>query len=194
MWQQLTITISGTIASFLYWLQKPRPISLFWMFISFFAVAFVCMGLFVIFTHFIYFITNDKIRGIIRIKELNDTIPQLSSPSDIEDSHLIDKHILISDLLKGQDTIKGRKFKNCHIYGPAVIWCVGKVHFRNPIFEVKDKNNEMVLLDINRIKGTKIFSGAIGLSDCSFINCRFSNIGILGSPKTLDALRGVFSV
>lgn len=89
-------------------------------------------------------------------------------------------------LFGGGGPIRGRTFERCDIRGPAVVVPSGKTVSEYNTF---DGSADAVLWEIPPDRSKVI--GAIALEDCTFIRCRFANIGIAGPRDVIRAFLGL---
>lgn len=91
----------------------------------------------------------------------------------------------IVDLLPpDSDTISGRTFEDCTIYGPAVLIPILGVWFEQNSF---DSDLDALLWEIPDERAS--VAGGIGLIDCTFKRCVLRRIGIAGKPGFIEHLR-----
>ena len=83
----------------------------------------------------------------------------------------------------GQTFIDGKTFTECLIEGPAVMAIMNGTTFDGCNMGVA-KNPRTLLLDP---RGDMI-AGAIGMSNCRFVRCRFVQVGFTGAKEALDEL------
>jgi hypothetical protein len=88
-------------------------------------------------------------------------------------------------LLAGDDgVIRDMSFERCDVKGPAVVVPTGKtVLEHNRILG----NADALFWVIPPERPTVI--GAIGLENCRFTGCEFTNVGFAGPPELIDRLR-----
>jgi len=89
-------------------------------------------------------------------------------------------------LFAGDGRIRGETFERCDIRGPAVIVPLGKTVSEHNSF---DGTADAVLWEIPPERSRLI--GAVALESCTFIRCRFTNIGIAGPGDLIRAFLGV---
>lgn len=80
----------------------------------------------------------------------------------------------------GQTTIDGRTFTDCLIEGPAVMAVMDGCEFEGCNMGVAADPRTLLLKPL----GEKI-AGAIGLSNCRFVRCRFAQVGFTGADSLL---------
>lgn len=83
----------------------------------------------------------------------------------------------------GQTTIDGRTFTDCLIEGPAVMAVMDGCEFEGCNLGVSANPRSLLLKPL----GDKI-AGAIGLSNCRFVRCRFVQVGFTGADSLLDQM------
>jgi len=101
-----------------------------------------------------------------------------------------DAIVRLSDLTLTGNIIEAVTFTNCLIVGPAVILILGATSLeecswdapgpRALFWEIDDARSEIV--------------GAVGLLDCTFSACRFTNVGIGAHRKDLPKLQAGFGL
>lgn len=83
----------------------------------------------------------------------------------------------------GQTFIDGKTFTECLIEGPAVMAVMNGTTFDSCNMGVAS-NPRTLLLDP---RGDMI-AGVIGMSNCTFVRCRFVQVAFTGAPEMLDGL------
>jgi len=105
-----------------------------------------------------------------------------ATPDELIPSVLENMTIRISDLVREDHVIRNRIFKNCYIYGPAMIGVKNVNIFINSGIEGN--------YDITFIETTnKLVIGVIEIQDCTFTDCHFRKIGFIGSPENIAKLK-----
>lgn len=96
------------------------------------------------------------------------------------------EEIRLADItdIRGEQIVSGRTFENCTIYGPSVVYMTG---CRIDVFAMRGDDPEDMLIEVPPDR--QRVHGVFWLKDCSFFNCRFENIGIIGPKPMLDELR-----
>jgi hypothetical protein len=84
-------------------------------------------------------------------------------------------------------TIKGQVFVDKDIVGPAVVVPLGTGTMQHCGF---DGDEVSVLWEIPKDRDR--LSGAIALEDCTFLRCRFVNIGLVGPPEFMERIKREF--
>jgi hypothetical protein len=121
-------------------------------------------------------------------KELKQ--PNFAVPDTLTSPVLRDLNIRISDLTREDFRIRNKTFKNCHIYGPAVIYIspnTNNVVAGNTFVEISPEGGFITT-------SNKEVSGAIGLEDCVIQDCIFHRISIIGSPEEIEYLKSKFKI
>lgn len=83
--------------------------------------------------------------------------------------------------------IAGRTYTGKTIRGPAILLLLGNGSFVHCTF---DGSLDAILWEIP--VGKTIAVGVIGVTQCSFIGCRFTDIGIAGPPAVMAQFRADF--
>lgn len=83
----------------------------------------------------------------------------------------------------GQTFIEGKTFTECLIEGPAVMAVMNNTIFDTCNMGVAE-NPKTLLLDP---RGDMI-AGAIGMSNCRFVRCRFVQVAFTGAREMLDQI------
>jgi hypothetical protein len=92
--------------------------------------------------------------------------------------------LLASHQMNGGDpVIRGKTFTDCMIQGPAVIVALGGLSLDGCNLGIASKPENLMF----RPMGDQIV-GAISMADCSFIRCRFAQVGFTGQDEGLQAL------
>lgn len=94
----------------------------------------------------------------------------------VADDRVKDQVVRLPDMTVVSPLITGLVFENCLILGPAVVAMVNGGAVEGCSF---DSPADALLWDF---PADTIRVGAIGLDDCSFINCRFQGVGFAGPP------------
>lgn len=100
------------------------------------------------------------------------------------DNHYRNETLRLPDLAVVADTIVGQTFENCVLVGPAVVALLGTTEFlRNTL---QSSNVAAALWAVP--EGQDVIVGAIGLLDCTVINCRLQRIGLAILPGQREAI------
>lgn len=83
----------------------------------------------------------------------------------------------------GQTIIDGKTFTECLIEGPAVIGVMGGTFFDSCNLGVADNPRTLLLKPLN-----STVAGAIGMTNCRFVRCRFVQVGFTGADDLLQQL------
>ena len=81
----------------------------------------------------------------------------------------------------GQTFIEGKTFTGCLIEGPAVMAVMHGTTFEGCNMGVASNPRTLLLQPLG-----DMIAGAIGMSNCQFIRCRFVQVGFTGSPEMLE--------
>lgn len=84
----------------------------------------------------------------------------------------------------GQMAIKGKTFIDCVIEGPAVMAVMHGTTFTDCAMGSSNDVDTLLLRPVG-----KKMAGVIGMSNCSFIRCRFAQVGFTGADDLIEALR-----
>jgi hypothetical protein len=113
----------------------------------------------------------------------------MSTPPLRADGTFRDEVVRIAELTVNSSTLEGLEFSNCRIIGPAVLVPLDDVTivhcswdapgFDAIYWEVPPEQNYVV--------------GAVGVTRCTFSNCRFEQIGIAGPPAFRAQMETGFS-
>lgn len=110
------------------------------------------------------------------------------TPPPISENQLRDRVVRLVDLAVVDDVIRGLRFTNCLVVGPAVIVPLGATSFVNSGF---DGDQDSLLWELSPQRQSIL--GAIGVEDCSFAGCRFTRIGLAGPPELVSRLRSTLN-
>ncbi len=83
----------------------------------------------------------------------------------------------------GQMFIDGKVFTECLIEGPAVMAVMDGTHFDGCNMGVATNPRTLLYKPL----GDKL-AGAVGMSNCRFIRCRFVQVGFTGSNEMLEEM------
>jgi len=129
--------------------------------------------------------TAAPIRVVFSI--VTPTPPQLSTTADLRNKTTFKNDIVkLADLVGVTPRVDHRVFEDCDIIGPAVIWMI-----RTWLEDctIRDDGQTILLPLENEDRA----AGAILVSDCRFLRCRFHDIGIAGSAADLRQYRARFT-
>ncbi len=121
----------------------------------------------------------------------NPAIRTLAQPHDYRSGEFKNKNLLLFELFranlesKGEILIRGAKFENCHIEGPAVLLALAGNSFNDCNFGVA--HGDMRTLILYPASPDRV-SGAIPMVDCVFEAVDFFSIGFTGHKAFLDSL------
>ena len=77
-----------------------------------------------------------------------------------------------------------RTFTDCDIVGPCVIAPFGGTRFERCSFGGVPDN-------IYEIEGPRRLVGVVGFFQCTFVKCRFEDVGLMGSKEDSDSIRAI---
>lgn len=93
--------------------------------------------------------------------------------------------VRISDLTVNTTVIEGLEFSNCRIVGPAILIPLGQT---NIVHSRWGGALDAVFWEIT--PGRDHVIGAVGIVDCTFSNCAFSDIGFAGPAEFRQLMEG----
>lgn len=100
----------------------------------------------------------------------------------------VDKTIRLVDVTDGRGRIKGVTFERCRIFGPGVIASqAGGMESR--FDKCKYHCGGLHSLHWELAPTQKQVEGAIGVSQCHFLECEFYGIGFAGTKTTIEGWR-----
>jgi hypothetical protein len=85
----------------------------------------------------------------------------------------------------GEMAITGKTFTDCVIEGPAVMAVMTGTQFDSCAMGTTTDTNNLLY----KPQGQKL-TGVVGVAGCTFVRCRFVQVGFTGSDAVLDELRG----
>lgn len=97
--------------------------------------------------------------------------------------HYANQTIRIPDLAVTDNVLRGLIFEGCHVMGPAILALIQNVTMNNSSFE---GTADAVIWEVP--EGRTIL-GVIGLENCEFYGCRFTNIGLALPPDLAGRFR-----
>lgn len=83
----------------------------------------------------------------------------------------------------GEMAISGKTFTDCVIEGPAVLAVMNGTTFRDCNLGIAEDPRTLLF----RPLGEKM-AGVVGMADCTFVNCRFVQVGFTGGDEVLETL------
>lgn len=84
----------------------------------------------------------------------------------------------------GKMSIEGKTFTDCLIEGPAVIAVMNNTTFDSCAMGTTTDTRNLLY----RPMGQKL-AGVVGMSNCTFVRCRFAQVGFTGSDGLLEQLQ-----
>ncbi|WP_439470663.1 hypothetical protein [Brevundimonas sp.] len=84
----------------------------------------------------------------------------------------------------GKMAIEGKTFTDCLIEGPGVIAVMNGTTFDSCAMGTTTDTRNLLFTPM----GEKM-AGVIGMSNCTFVRCRFAQVGYTGSPELLEQLQ-----
>ena len=84
----------------------------------------------------------------------------------------------------GEMAIRGKTFTDCVIEGPAVMAVMAGTLFDGCAMGTTTDTNNLLYKPM----GQKL-AGVVGMADCTFVRCRFVQVGFTGSDDLLNDLR-----
>ena len=96
-----------------------------------------------------------------------------------------DETVYLGEVAKGMTVIEDWTFTRCQIRGPIIIAALDrKTTFENCNL---GGTQEQILWVISPDR--RNIQGALGLTDCRFLECVFQNVGFAGHPDVIDRMR-----
>lgn len=92
--------------------------------------------------------------------------------------------VRLADLVVASPSIRGHRFEDCLLLGPAVIATTGETVISHCTF---DGEADELLWRVPPERKTIV--GAIEAADCEFIRCRFSMIGFAGPDAFMEQFK-----
>jgi hypothetical protein len=103
----------------------------------------------------------------------------------MEEAEITDRSFRLVDFFDTEPPIlTGKVFRDCSIFGPAIMALLDNVSLLSPSFEGQ---LDAILWEIPESREMVI--GAIGLQNCVFERCRFFGIGLAGPPDLIARFR-----
>ena len=123
------------------------------------------------------------------VPKTEPTIVALPPHQYISDSYIKGRLIYLMDLIApgAKPIISNRTLEDCEIRGPVMIALLGGVTIGDSGFD-GDINSLFVEVSENRH-----ILGAIGLRNCVFRRCRFTQIGIIGTQEQIKQAKQGFT-
>ena len=84
----------------------------------------------------------------------------------------------------GKMSIEGKTFTDCLIEGPAVVAVMNNTTFDSCAMGTTTDTRNLLY----RPMGQKL-AGVVGMSNCTFVRCRFAQVGFTGSDGLLEQLQ-----
>ncbi len=84
----------------------------------------------------------------------------------------------------GEMAIRGKTFTDCVIEGPAVMAVMSGTTFDGCAMGTTTDTNNLLY----KPQGQKL-TGVVGMAECTFVRCRFVQVGFTGMDSLLDDLR-----
>lgn len=123
-----------------------------------------------------------KYPGILEWLPFLDPAGGFATPKQLTAKHLSGHTISIADMVRNS-AIVGRTFYDCDIHGPAVLAATSLTHMKRCKFDAPLEAVAIVATHQKRAVGL------VQVDDCTFDQCRFHNIGIVGDESLRDAMR-----
>jgi len=92
--------------------------------------------------------------------------------------------VRLTELAGDEGVIEGDRFKDCHVYGPAVLVVQGEFSLLDSEIE---GDSDAFLWEISPDRERVI--GAILVKNTSFERCTFRNVGFAGPPEFIERIR-----
>jgi hypothetical protein len=96
-----------------------------------------------------------------------------------------DKIVRLADLTVTTNVLDGLMFENCTIIGPGVLVPLRAVTFHECNWGTTDVQALFWVIE----PGRTAIAGGIGVQNCLFSSCRFSEVGLAGDERIRDLLR-----
>lgn len=107
---------------------------------------------------------------------------QFATPNELISSVLPSKIIRVVDLAMLDGVVRKRIFVDCDIYGPAILSARGENNIYDSFIQ-GDPEGSFIKTSNQTIIGAVIYE------DCTFRNCRFYNVGFIGTPEWIEKLK-----
>jgi hypothetical protein len=99
--------------------------------------------------------------------------------------------VRLAELARDRDIIEDLVFEDCHIEGPALIYLIADCSLVNSGFDAGGGPPDSVLWEV---PDGSYKVGVIGLKLCTFTDCRFSRVGLVGTKADMDRIRREFGI
>jgi hypothetical protein len=97
--------------------------------------------------------------------------------------------VRIALIASDKGTIRDTEFVDCDIHGPAVIFAGGEGHIESCQW---DGDFDSIIWPISPER--QRLSGAVVLERCSFVGCRFRNVGIAAQEAAIPEIKAGFGM
>lgn len=131
---------------------------------------------------------NDEL--IAEMDALQKASVPRSLPPDVASSrHISNRHFRIIELVDTDNVIRNRVIDDCTLFGPAVLMQTGHgpCYFQEDVV-VGDEDTFFWTLAPNQ----EAVQGAIGIENCTFRKCRFSDMGMAGPMELVEQWKAAF--
>ncbi len=99
-----------------------------------------------------------------------------------------EKSIRLTEIVGADSVIRSQRFEKCTLRGPAIVILLDSTTIAGCSWDAPGPDGLFWPIDDER----EVIVGAVGLADCQFIQCRFTNVGIAAKRQDLPALRAGF--
>jgi len=90
----------------------------------------------------------------------------------------------------GQMSIRGKTFTDCVIEGPAVMAVMDGTTFESCTMGMTSDTANLLY----KAQGKKL-AGVVGMAECTFVRCRFVQVGFTGTDEFVEQMRaGIISM
>jgi hypothetical protein len=127
-------------------------------------------------------------------KILGATLPR-ATPEDLASREIAGKSLYLYDVVRDEtvlSAIRGKVFRNCEIFGPAIMAPVMRTTFTRSAFTMTVDNPDEVQVRTGGMFWAKdpkeLQWGAIQIDHCIFEECKFMVIGIAGKPEDIEQI------
>jgi hypothetical protein len=103
---------------------------------------------------------------------------------ELSEPYLSNKYVRLAEIADVNGVIEGRVFRDCWIYGPAVVYLERDVEISYSDF---DGPFDQIFTPV--VPNTRYSRGQMTVRDCKFTRCRFIRISFLATEQAINGWR-----
>jgi hypothetical protein len=112
-----------------------------------------------------------------------------ATADELRQNYIRDRSVWLTDFVRESDRppiIRNKTFENCNVNGPAIVYAVGPTVYYGGSIAIRSLDDAYITVDPDPARQ---LIGIVGLDGCTFRDCRFAQIGFIGTPDDRERAR-----